>query len=126
MENSVADKARTDYLDIAIQLSPLLHALGHRARVQILLHLAKYQGCSAGSISSRLPLAKSTVSGHLSKLKEAGLISSRDDGNSVRYSMNEQGYAILKKFVHEMFDTIEDWKNNQTECCDIHAGELVY
>jgi DNA-binding transcriptional ArsR family regulator len=50
----------------------MLNALSHPARLQIMLHLAKYNGCQARSISERLPLAKSTVSEHLSKLKEAG------------------------------------------------------
>ncbi len=54
MVNETIEKTKPEYLQIALQLSPLLNALGHRARVQILLHLAKYHGCSAGSISDRL------------------------------------------------------------------------
>ena len=125
MENKTIENARPEYLQIALQLSPLLNALGHRARVQILLHLAKYHGCSAGSISDRLPLAKSTVSVHLGKLKEAGLVLSEDDGTSVRYRMSETGYRMLKNLASELFETIEEWRNQQTECYDIKAGNLV-
>ena len=63
------------YQEISIKLSTLLDALSHPARIQILLHLSEHENCPAGNISDRLPLCKSTVSQHLAKLKEVGLIS---------------------------------------------------
>lgn len=122
MENETIERNTSPYLQIAVQLSPLLNALGHRARVQILLHLAQYHGCSAGTISDRLPLAKSTVSVHLAKLKEAGFVNSQDDGTSVRYQMSEDGYQMLKNLVSDLFETIEEWRSHQTECYDTKAG----
>lgn len=62
------------YTHTQTDLSSLLDALSHPARLQIVEHLAQYEECPAGKISEKLPLSKSTVSLHLAKLKETGLI----------------------------------------------------
>lgn len=73
-----------------IGLTAALQALAHPARLQILEHLAKYHECPAGAISSELPLSKSTVSQHMAKLREAGLISCSPAGICQNYRLNER------------------------------------
>jgi ArsR family transcriptional regulator, arsenate/arsenite/antimonite-responsive transcriptional repressor len=107
------------YQDITLKLAPMLDALSHPARLQIVLHLARYNGCTAGNISDRLPLSKSTVSEHLSKLKEVGLISSTPNGICLNYRLNDEGIALVKKYFSEYSAIIEGWKDKRTECCPV-------
>jgi len=62
------------------RLSRLCRALGHPARVFIIRYLLARESCMAGEIAEVLPLAPSTVSQHLKRLKEAGLIHGEVDG----------------------------------------------
>ena len=107
------------YQDITLRLAPMLDALSHPARLQIVLHLARYHGCTAGNISDRLPLSKSTVSEHLSKLKEVGLISFTPNGICQNYRLNDEGIALVKKYFNEYSAIIEEWKDKRTECCPV-------
>lgn len=105
-----------EYQDISLNLAPLLDALSHPARLQIILHLAKYNDCTAGSISERLPLSKSTVSQHLSKLKEIGLITATPDGICQRYRLNDE---MLNKFniqYHLLLNTIRELSKTKIDC----------
>ena len=110
---------QTDYNDIALSLAGMLNALSHPARLQIMLHLAKYNGCQARSISERLPLAKSTVSEHLNKLKEAGLISCDVDGTSSYYKISEQGYQLLQIGFSDFIQLMEKHRTSPQKCCPV-------
>jgi len=105
-----------EYQDISLKLAPMLDALSHPARLQIILHLAKYNGCPAGSISERLPLSKSTVSQHLAKLKEAGIITSAPDGQCQRYSLNEKAISDLNEHYHSLITTINELSKAKIDC----------
>jgi ArsR family transcriptional regulator, arsenate/arsenite/antimonite-responsive transcriptional repressor len=104
------------YDNISNELSSLLAALAHPARLQILLHLAKYNDCHAGSISEQLPLVKSTVSEHLSKLKKAGLITCNPDGICLNYRISDAGIDLLKGKLGEFITFIDLWKQKRTGC----------
>lgn len=104
------------YQDIPVKLAPLLDALSHPARLEIVLHLAKYTGCPAGSISERLPLSKSTVSQHLTKLKDAGIIIAIPDGNCIRYNLNEAVINELNTYYHSLLSTINDLSRTKVDC----------
>jgi ArsR family transcriptional regulator, arsenate/arsenite/antimonite-responsive transcriptional repressor len=104
------------YQETPMKLAPLLDALSHPARLQIVLHLAKYNGCPAGSISERLPLSKSTVSQHLNKLKEAGIITSIPDGLCQRYQLNEDAINELNKHYHTLLTTIRELSKAKIDC----------
>lgn len=104
------------YQDISLKLAPILDALSHPARLQIILHLAKYNGCPAGSISERLPLSKSTVSQHLAKLKEAGIVSAIPDGLLQRYRLNEEALNLMNSHYHSFLDTIRELSKAKVDC----------
>ncbi|MCA1759877.1 MAG: metalloregulator ArsR/SmtB family transcription factor [Bacteroidales bacterium] len=82
-----------------IEIAKTLQSLAHPARLQIVEHLAKYIECPAGSISSELPLSKSTVSQHMTKLREAGLISCNPSGVCQNYRLNIEK---LSEIIHQM------------------------
>lgn len=110
---------QNDYNNIALSLAGMLNALSHPARLQIMLHLAKYNGCQARSISERLPLAKSTVSEHLNKLKEAGLISCDVDGTSSYYKISEHGYRLLQNGFSDFIQIMEKHRATPQKCCPV-------
>jgi len=57
-----------------LELARFAKALGHPARVAIIRHLSALKSCCFTEIADDLPLAYSTVSEHLTELKNAGLI----------------------------------------------------
>lgn len=74
-------------------------ALAHPARLQLLRHLIDYGECYFGSLTDVLPLAPSTISQHVTILKEAGLIESASDAQRVCYCINPTRLQQLKDAV---------------------------
>lgn len=95
------------YNETFVELATNLQALAHPARLQIVEHLAKYHECPAGSISSELPLSKSTVSQHMAKLREAGLISCNPSGVCQNYWLNMEK---LNEVIHQL-ESLGDYVN---------------
>ncbi|HVB63896.1 MAG TPA: autorepressor SdpR family transcription factor [Nitrolancea sp.] len=72
----------------------VFRALGDPTRREI-LRLLRSGDMSAGTLSERFPIARSTMSGHLSVLKEAGLVVTERQGTSIIYSLNVAVYEEL-------------------------------
>ena len=83
----------------AEELARMCKALGHPARVALLKHLADYGDCYFGNLADVLPLAASTISQHVSILKEAGLIEGSSDAKRVCYCVNHERLAQLKQAI---------------------------
>jgi ArsR family transcriptional regulator, arsenate/arsenite/antimonite-responsive transcriptional repressor len=85
-----ADEAENEELAI------LAKALGHPHRVAIIRYLKAHPVCICGQIVDILPVAQSTVSQHLKKLKEAGWITGDVEGPRSCYCLNGE---TLKRFL---------------------------
>lgn len=83
----------------AEDVARMCKALGHPARVKLLKHLADYGDCYFGSLTDVLPLAASTISQHVTILKEAGLIEGSSDEKRVCYCINKDRIAQLKTVI---------------------------
>jgi ArsR family transcriptional regulator len=83
------------HLDVE-EVARMCKALGHPARVQLLKHLVDYGDCYFGSLADVLPLAPSTISQHVTILKEAGLILGSANEQRVCYCVNPERLAQLK------------------------------
>lgn len=83
----------------ADELAVMCKALGHPARVQLLNYLAAYGACYFGSLADILPLAASTISQHVSVLKQAGLIIGSADEQRVCYCVNADRLNQLKQMI---------------------------
>jgi ArsR family transcriptional regulator, arsenate/arsenite/antimonite-responsive transcriptional repressor len=81
------------------ELAKLAKAIGHPARVRILRMLSKKEARVCSQITGELPLAQSTVSEHLRILKEAGLVSSSQDGSRVGYCIKRDVLRKLKALI---------------------------
>jgi ArsR family transcriptional regulator len=85
------------------QLARFAKALGHPIRVAILQMLAKQTCCYHGDMSEILPVAKSTLSQHLSELKEAGLIQGTFTPPTVYYCINPKNWKLAKEMFNKIF-----------------------
>ncbi|QQR50215.1 winged helix-turn-helix transcriptional regulator [Candidatus Nomurabacteria bacterium] len=67
----------------------------HR-RIEILFLLAKTPELSVDEIAKSLNVNFNTISDHIRKLAQTGLIMKRSDGRSIRHGLTTKGIAILK------------------------------
>ncbi len=75
-------------------MDALFRALADPHRREILRMLRSHD-LSAGEIADRLPIAKSTLSGHLNVLKGANLILAERAGTTIVYSLNVAAYEEI-------------------------------
>lgn len=83
------------------KLARFAKALGHPARIAIVQFLAKQETCYFGDIHEELPIAKATVSQHLSELKDAGLIQGEIETPKVKYCINKENWRLAKELFRE-------------------------
>lgn len=82
-------------------MDAVFRALSDPKRREI-LRLLRQSDMSAGSIADRFPVARSTLSGHLNVLKEAGLVVTERQGTTITYSLNVAMYEELLSTVMEL------------------------
>ena len=97
-------------------LARFAKAMGHPTRIAILRFLAQRDTCYFGEIHEELPIAKATVSQHLSELKEAGLIQGTIEPPKVRYCINLENWKIARQLFAKIFEDCHPSKKNS--CCD--------
>lgn len=95
-----------------IEMSEILKAFGHPARLEIVKFLINSPTCICGDIVQFLPLSQSTVSKHLSELKKVGIIKGTISGNSICYCLNDSTLKKLQSFI-----TILQTNSSSNECC---------
>ena len=102
--HSMARDSKTDYKEEEVQLARFAKALGHPARITILRYLATLNACCFGDIHKELPIAKATVSQHLSELKDAGLIQGTIDPPRVNYCIDTENWEAARRLLLRFFD----------------------
>ena len=79
-------------------------ALSDPTRRHVLERLA--QGPRAvGEIAAGLPVSRPAVSQHLKVLKEAGLVSDRQDGARRIYAIDPHGLGAMRAWLDQFWDT---------------------
>jgi DNA-binding transcriptional ArsR family regulator len=82
----------------------VLDALGNPLRRAILQELRKGPR-PVGEIAASLPISRPAVSRHLRVLEDAGLVQVREAGTRNLYSIRMQGFASVRNFVDDFWDT---------------------
>ena len=59
-------------------------------------------------------LSQSRISYHIKILKEAGLISDRQEGRWVYCSLNKESLFLIKEWI----TSLTDYSSNRKRCCD--------
>ncbi|MEI6313034.1 MAG: metalloregulator ArsR/SmtB family transcription factor [Bacteroidota bacterium] len=81
-------------------------ALSHPARVAILEEIMKKKKVTCGHLCQNLSLAQSTISQHLTELKNTGLIMGDVIGSKVEYSINQKHWSKQKNMVEVFFSRV--------------------
>lgn len=91
-----------------------LSALGHPVRLAILRYVVQGEGngTAAGDIQSHVDLPASTLSHHLKRLVEAGLLTTRSEGTFHFYAANYVTLRALTDYVWE-----DCCKRGKGTCC---------
>ena len=91
-----------------------LSALGHPVRLQILRFVvqAGSEGAPAGDIQSHVDLPASTLSHHLKRLVDAGMLTSRSEGTFHYYAADYVCLRALTDYVWE-----DCCKRGKGTCC---------
>ena len=97
----MAPSRKDQFMKDDIRLARYARALSHPARIAIMRHLASTERSCFNDISKELPLADSTVSQHLSELKDAGLISGTYEPPKVHYRIDYDNWKAAKKALKE-------------------------
>ena len=84
------------------QMARFAKAMGHPTRIAILNFLASQDSCFFGDIHEELPIAKATVSQHLSQLKDAGLIQGEIFPPKVKYCINRENWEKARELFVEL------------------------
>ena len=92
------------------QLAHFAKAMGHPTRVKILNFLASRNDCFFGDIHEVLPVAKATVSQHLSILKNSGLIQGEIFPPKVKYCINPEHWELAKRMFEELMSNFSSCK----------------
>lgn len=121
----------------AEKLARIAKALAHHTRVAILLSLIDRCSCtpnpdgtcpagcscsgkcecSFSELHKGLTIAKPTMSQHLKELKEAGLITWKEEPPKVKYSINRQTWAMAHDFFNTLFRQCGNCARNQCTGC---------
>jgi len=98
-------------IDPPRQLDLVARALGDATR-RGLLTLVRDEEMAAGDLAERCPeISRPAVSQHLRVLSDAGLMSTRRDGNRRLYRARPEGLADVWRFVDDMWsDKLERLK----------------
>lgn len=80
--------------------SSVLKALAHPTRREV-IRLLRSGDMTAGDLAGHFDAALSTMSGHFSVLKSAGLIQGRRDRSTITYTLN---VSVLEETLMEVMD----------------------
>jgi ArsR family transcriptional regulator, arsenate/arsenite/antimonite-responsive transcriptional repressor len=91
-----------------------LSALGHPARLQILRFVVQAgpEGAAAGAIQAHVDMPASTLSHHLKRLTDAGMLTSRTEGTFHYFTADYDALRVLTDYVWE-----DCCKRGKSGCC---------
>src|SRR5436189_246704 len=109
----------------------MLKALADESRLALVGYLNEREHI-VGELAERVGLSEPTVSHHLARLREVGLVSLRMDGNRRFYRINEAGLANFKTLAASIellpaaLEPVESddswiaalgWDEDESACC---------
>ncbi|MFD2286975.1 metalloregulator ArsR/SmtB family transcription factor [Pedobacter petrophilus] len=95
------------------ELSTLMKAIAHPARIAILQQIISANACICGDLVEELGLAQATISQHLKELKNAGIIQGTIEGVKVCYCIEPKTWELLKSLLDSFLGSYK----NPASCC---------
>ncbi len=88
---------------MALPLSKTLQALSDPTRRKI-LQMLHHGDLSAGEIADAFDISKPSISHHLNKLKDAELVVTERDGQTIMYALNS---SVLQETLQELMELFQ-------------------
>ncbi len=88
------------------QTALIFKALGNPARLAILQYISKSDVCISGDISKELPLSRTTITQHLTELKEIGIITGEISGTKVNYCINTEVLNQVRPLLDQFLSNL--------------------
>ena len=95
----------TTFTEEQVSIARIANALSHPVRIAILQLLSSQSCCYHGDMAEELPIARSTLSQHLTVLKEAGLIQGDVHPPKVKYCIHQENFKKARVELLSFFDT---------------------
>lgn len=92
---------------VFLQLSDILTLAGSESRLKVLFLLEEENELCPCDLADILDMTVPAVSQHLRKLKDAGIIQSRREGQTIYYSLSDENLKILKPFFRHITQSIK-------------------
>lgn len=90
-----------------ISKRPLIGIFGSQSACQVLLYLENYEKGYASEIARTFGISLNQAQNQLRKFEEAGLLVSRDEGNTRMYYIKRSPVTdALRRFLREMLDML--------------------
>lgn len=89
--------------DRAQEAEDLLKRMANRNRLMVLCVLAEQPEMSVGDLNVRVPLSQSALSQHLSVLREAGMVATRRESQTIYYRLRDERAKRLLVTLHALF-----------------------
>lgn len=93
------------YSEEQLKLARYAKALSYPVRVQILQILSQQSCCYSGDIVNDLPIARSTLSQHLTELREAGLIQGEFNPPKIKYCIRPEAWNEAREIFDRFFNS---------------------
>jgi len=88
-----------------------LKAFADKSRLTLINHLSAGE-MTVGALAVKMELSEPTVSHHLTRLREAGLVSLRMAGNQRFYAINPKGLDLFKQLASSIETIIEQYNTS--------------
>ncbi|MBL7811847.1 MAG: helix-turn-helix transcriptional regulator [Bacteroidetes bacterium] len=103
-------KASSKFENIIQEYSALAKVLGHPARIAILKSLMERNNQTCKELVMQLPYSQSTVSQHLYRLRNAGLVEGMNYKTAVIYAVHQDHLFRFNQMFHDVFGRKKDDK----------------
>ncbi|MEM9277711.1 MAG: metalloregulator ArsR/SmtB family transcription factor [Pseudomonadota bacterium] len=94
-----------------IRTAEMLKAIGHPVRLKIVRELAERNASCCGEMCDCFTLSQSTISQHLSVLKDAGIVSVKRQGTKSSFSIRQDALQALQSELNALIEMARC-------CCD--------
>ena len=91
-------------------------SLGDPTRIRIIEMLAQNGEMCVCKIFEQLDMTQPAVSHHLAKLKNAGLVNARKEGQWIHYSVNQVALDAIKAFMEDIMRKIDATPKGSRVC----------
>lgn len=88
------------------ELAQVAKVLAHPARIAILQHISKQEGCICTDLVEEIGLAQPTISQHLNEIKKIGLLKGTFEGKNLCYCIDQNRWQELKQLMNTFFSNI--------------------